>query len=144
MVDLADFLAAIDEVYRLRVAGDKAALMAHLAPDAQFHLVGEATLMPMVATGPGLAAPTIESLIDTFVFHTHERLDAIVEGDKAAVLTRITVSRPDGPRVTTVVYDLWTMGPDGRLASLLQFADTALVAHLMGRGAGAAADVASA
>ena len=132
MVDGTAFPAAIDEAYRLRTAGDKAALTAHLAPDAQFQLMGDATLMPGVATGPGRAAPSVEALIDTFVFHRIERLNAILEGDQAAVHSRLTVSRPGGPPVVTEIYDLWNMGADGKLASLLRFVDTALVARMMG------------
>jgi len=132
MADRAAFLAAIDETYRLRAAGDKAAVQAHLAADAQFRLAGDATLMPGVATGPGHAPPAIAALIDTFVFHEHERLNAIVEGDQAAVHWRVTVSRPGGQKVSTELYDLWTIGKDGKLTSVLQFVDTALVVRLMG------------
>ena len=130
MVDRAAFLAAIGEVYRLRIAGDKAALLAHIAPDAQFQLMGEPALMPGVATGPGRAAPTVEALIDTFVFHGAELLDSVVEGNKAAIHSRLTVSRPDGRKVVTEFCDLWTMGVDGKLSSLRQFTDTALVAEM--------------
>jgi ketosteroid isomerase-like protein len=134
MADRAAVLAAIDEVYRLRIAGDKSALEARFAPGAQIQLAGRAELMPGVAVGPADAGPTIAALIDTFVFHEHERLDAIVEGDKAAVRSRITVSRPGGETVTTELYDLWTIGEDGRPTSVLQFVDTALVAHMMTSG----------
>lgn len=131
MVDRTTALTAIQEVYRLRIAGDKPGLAELLAPNARLHLAGDATLMPGVATGPAEAMPTISALIDTFEFHKHELLDAVVEGDKAAVLSRITVSRPGGDTVSTEVYDLWTFGDDGRPASIHQFVDTALVRRLM-------------
>jgi ketosteroid isomerase-like protein len=139
MADRAAILAAIDEVYRLRIRGDKPAMQALFAPGARIQLAGAAELMPGVATGPADAAPTIAALIDTFVFHEHERLDAIVEGDKAAVRSRVKVSRPDGEIVTTELYDLWTIGEDGKPTSVLQFVDTALVARLMASAEAASA-----
>ena len=61
-----------------------------------------------------------------------ERLDAIVEGDKAAVRWKLTVSYHGGEPVTTEACDIWTLDADGKMASLLQFVDTSLVAKLAG------------
>ena len=81
-----EFLAAIDEIYALRVADDKT-LLGRIAPGATYQLMGEGNLMPGVATGRRDMAPTIEALIDAFQFHELKRVDAVVEGNKAAVLT---------------------------------------------------------
>jgi hypothetical protein len=46
MADRAAILAAIDEVYRLRIRGDKPAMQALFAPGARIQLAGAAELMP--------------------------------------------------------------------------------------------------
>lgn len=138
MPDRAQVLSIIDEAYACRVRGDKAAVAAFVAANATFRINGDASLMPNVATG-GAAMPTIGHLIDDFKFHEVERLDAIVEGDKAAVRWRIRLSYQDGEPVTTEACDLWTFGPDGKMTSLLQFVDTSLVAKLSAAGTAAAA-----
>ena len=130
MADRDAFLRTIDEGYAQRMAGNKDAMRRIFAPDAQFRIAGDPTLIPGVAASAGSAAPTVEALMDDFEFHDMERLDTIVEGDKAAVYSRVTLSYRGGHKVTTELYDLWTIDQDGRVTSMLQFADTALVARL--------------
>jgi ketosteroid isomerase-like protein len=130
MPDRATFLDIIDGAYACRMKGDKAGVAAFVAPGATFRIPGDRSLMPNVEAGGGAAMPTIGHLIDDFTFHDVERLDAIVDGDKAAVLWKLTVSYRGGEPVTTEVCDIWTVDADGKMTSLLQFVDTSLVAKL--------------
>jgi ketosteroid isomerase-like protein len=132
MPDRDQLLSNIDAAYAARIRGDKAALGAHFAPGATFRLAGNAGLVRgdlPVATSD--AEKAVSDLIDLFQFHDIERLDAVVDGDSAAVRWRLSVSTGGAPPVETEVYDLWKFDGEGRAVSLTQFADTALIAHML-------------
>lgn len=132
MPDRAAILNTIDQLYARRTANDKAGVNALLAPGATYRIGADPTLVPMMPVGPTDARAAIRALIDAVEFHHVERLEAVVDGDKAAVMWRVELSPAGGARVTTQLYDLWTMGEDGKLTSLVQFGDTALMAKLLG------------
>jgi ketosteroid isomerase-like protein len=129
MTDRDTMLRTIDELYARRVAGDKAGIAAMLAPGATFRIAGDA--IRGVPQGPGPAARSIAELIDEFVFHEIRRVDAVVEGNKLAVLLNARISRVGGEEINAELYDLWTFGADDKVTSGLQFGDTALVARLL-------------
>jgi len=131
MLTRDQIIDTIDWAYATRVRGDKAALAALWAEGATYGLGGEPTLIPRFPTGPGDAEPAVRDLIDLFTFHEVERIDDIVEGDRAAILWRVTLSRGDGECVTTQVSQLWTFTDDGKVLSLREFGDTALIAKLL-------------
>ena len=83
-----------------------------------------------IPVGPAAAAETVSQLIDRVRFHTVERLDALVEGSRAAVRWRATLSAGGGEPAETELYDLWTFDDQYRAISLVQFADAALIANL--------------
>ena len=126
-----DTLRIIDEAYGARQRGDKEALGTYWAPEATFQLVGTESLLKGLPLGPVGAAVSVDELIDRFQFHEVERLDSVVEGNKAAVRWRIKVSKPGEEPETTELFDLVTLTDDGRIASLVQFTDTALVKSMM-------------
>jgi len=132
MPDREAILRTIDEGYARRAAGDKAGVAAVLAPDATFRVAGDLSEMPWAPSYDRGAMPAIETLMDNFHFHAIERIGEIVEADKAAIHWRVTLSYNGGPQATTELYDFWTVRPDGKLGSLVQFADTALIARLSG------------
>ena len=123
----------MDRLYRARVAGDKDALAQVWAPGATYRMAGGATAMPDRMRGSGPARPATEQLIDTFVFHTAERLETVVEGDTAATRMRCEVTRKGSERhVETEIMDLWTFNSEGRVQSIVQYIDTALMLELLG------------
>jgi ketosteroid isomerase-like protein len=124
-------LKTIDELYVRRVAGDKTGVAALLAPGATFRIAGDSLPIPGIPPGEGPADRKIADLIDSFVFHGIERPDALVDGDRVAVLSRASISPVGGEPITAELYDLWTFAPDGKVASGLQFADAALVARVL-------------
>jgi ketosteroid isomerase-like protein len=130
MLDKAIILRTIDEAYATRAKGKKEELAKFWAPNASYRLVG-ADLPPPVPTGSSDPLESVNTLIDLFTFDKHERLDAIVEGNMAAVHWTSEVSTPSGRSAKTELYDLWKFNADGKAISLLQFADTALLERLV-------------
>jgi len=136
-MDRAEFLQTIDSLYAARKAGDKQALAAYWAPDAVFRIAGEAKLMSAaVPAGTEGAKETVEALIDKFQFHALERLNAVVEGNMAAIHWRVTFSTGGCAPLTTEICDLWTIRDDGKVVSLLQFTDTAMLLATLERAGG--------
>lgn len=131
MLERADVLKIIDDGYKARARGDKKALKKFWAPGARYHQVGDKSLVRSFPAGPGGALKSVEKIMDLVKFKNHKRLDAVVEGNKAAVRTRITASFMGGRPVKTELYDLWEINDAGKVVSLTQFTDTALLAKVM-------------
>ena len=131
MADREAMLRTIDRLYEARVKGDKAGVAALLAPGATFRIAGDPMPIPGVPPGEGPADRKIADLIDEFEFHEIERVDAVVDGDRVAQLSRVRISRKGGEAFDAELYDLWTFGPGGKIVSGLQFGDAALVARLV-------------
>ncbi len=126
-------LSTIDAIYAARVAGDTALAISFWTADATFQLVGDATLMHAMPVTPQSAHTSIGQMIDTFTFHSVERIDAIVEGNRAGVVLRVNVSvLGEAPR-ETLIYDLWDLDDNGHVKSLMEFADTAAVAQMLAK-----------
>src|SRR5688572_29534755 len=132
-MDRDEVLAIIDAAYVARQANDGAALAPFWAEDATFEIAGEASLLEAFpgGEGPCAAMPEIEKLMSFVKMSGVERIQAVVEGNRAAVLSRATVSFAGRPPFETLLYDLWELDDTGRVRSLLQFADTAKVVSEM-------------
>ena len=130
-MDRAQVLQQIEATYEARISGDKEGVAAHLAPGANFRIAGDASLLSGFPAGPEAAQSAIGQLIDRVQFHSHERLDTVIEGNNAAVHWRTTLSVDGKPPVTTEMCDLWRFDDEGRATSLLQFIDTGLLRQLL-------------
>ena len=131
MSDRDRILAAIDQAYADRKAGDTEALAGFWAPGATFRISGEPSLLPPVCTGTEAAGEAVAQLIHLIRFHDYRRLDALVEGNKAALRWEIDCSIGDGPVYTTEMAEFWEFDEDLRATSLLQFVDTAQLVQMM-------------
>ena len=131
MLDRTATLKIIDDAYDARRRGDKGALATYWASDAKYRLAGDGSLLAGMPVKPTNAVQATNDLIDRFKFEKVERLDALVDGNTASVHWRVTMVPPSGKSVTTELYDLWKFNPDGKIASLLQFGDTALLKSLI-------------
>jgi len=131
MLDKATILKTIDDAYATRARGDKDGLAKFLAPGATYRMAAQ-VLPPGFPEGSGDAKQSVDALIDLVKFESFERVDAIVEGNTAAVHWRVTFSTAKGGRAESELYDLWKFNPDGKAQSLLQFGDTALLNRLLG------------
>jgi ketosteroid isomerase-like protein len=131
-MDKASTRRVIDAIYAARIAGNKPALQAFLAPNAAYEMVGAQAFANPEMVGPTDAASAAERLVNDFRFHTLETLDAVIEEHKAAVFNRIEVSYRGGAPVVSEVCDLWEFDADGKVTSLRQFVDTDLIRRLIG------------
>ncbi len=135
MADRAGIEKVIEDVYAARAAKDLAAVERIFKPDAIFQLVGSPATFPGAGRAEGHAQlrAAIGSLIAAFDFLEQTKLASVIEGGKAAVHWRLKVKyNPTGEIFETELFDLWTL-EGGRVASLVQFCDTALVASVMAR-----------
>jgi ketosteroid isomerase-like protein len=130
MLDRDEMLASIEKAYEARVRGDKKALAGFFAANASFRIVGDDTLVGGVPFRGETPMDAIGELVDRFTFSDVERLATVVEGNKAAVRRRVTVTVPGKPPVGTELFDLIEFDDMGKITSFAQFADTALVRHL--------------
>jgi ketosteroid isomerase-like protein len=132
-MDAHNVLEIIEQFWQARVAADKAAVVGFLSKDATYEMVGASAFVDPVTVGPAAAAEkAAHQLIDDFQFHRLEQLATVVDGRKAAVVSRIEVSFRKGPRVTTDVCDFWEFDEAGKVRSLRQFVDTRLVQSMLG------------
>lgn len=127
MLDREAMLTTIENGYAARMRGDKEALDRLWAPDATFRIAGAA----MFAEGPADARAAVDALIDQVHFHSIERVATIIEGPRAAVHLSVTLSVGDGPRHVVEVLDIWHFAESGRVQSMVEFSDTALIATLL-------------
>jgi ketosteroid isomerase-like protein len=127
-----EVLAVIDAAYAARVAGDLATMRALAAEDGTFELAGETTLLrnfPVAGRVPSLSA--VNGLISLIRMIEIERLEAVVEGNRAAVLLHARMSFAGRPPFDTVLYDFVELDDDGRISTMIQFSDTARYAAEM-------------
>ena len=96
---------------------------------AHFEIAGDQGLQSVTLT---TAHPmeAISHLIDQFTFSDVELVDAIVEGRKIAARWKLKVAVDGREPVATQLFDLIELADDGKIRSLVQFADTALVREL--------------
>jgi len=130
MLNRDQALEIVQKAYQARVDGDKDALAKYWAPNANFKINGDQSLMehvPLSASEPMIA---ISALIDRFRFSDLERLTEVVEGRNLAILWAVTITVEDKEPVRTQLFDLMTLDEDGKIASFVQFGDTALIRHL--------------
>lgn len=124
-------LETIDRFWKVRVAGDKAGVRGFMAPDATYEMVGAKAFADPRMVGPAPAGPTADTLIDAFRFDRVERVTAVVDGNRAAVVIAIEVSFRGGAPVKSEACDLWEFDDAGKVKSLRQFVDTALVNRMI-------------
>ncbi|MEA3054521.1 MAG: hypothetical protein QOG72_3424 [Sphingomonadales bacterium] len=122
-------LATVDAALEARTAGQD---VAHFfAPGAMFRIAGEPSLYGDFPAGPGDAVSTVAELMQRVNFDSCKRIDAIVEGNRAACRWQIDFSIDGGPAATTEVGDLWTFDEEGRVVDLVQFVDSALLVRML-------------
>jgi len=126
-----EIVEAVDEFWKARVAGDKAAVMALMARDAEYEMPGARGVGAPESYGPGPVAVALDRLVDDFTFHSYEQRNMIVEGAKAAAVSLMEVSYRGGPRALTEICDVWEFDRQGKISSLKQFVDTDLVRRMM-------------
>lgn len=130
MLSRAQILDLIDDIYARRVDGDKAEFAKIWADGATYQMAGTPETLGEAMTQRTDARQMVGELIDQFNFHAVELIDSVVEGNRAAIMMSIRVSTANGPTYDTRVFNLWEFDDDGKALSLIEFADTALVATM--------------
>jgi uncharacterized protein (TIGR02246 family) len=134
-MDRSQIEAIVDKAYAARKAGDAETLTALFRPDAVFRVAGAPESFPIAVDAKGEAQirEGFRGLVEKLQFLQMEPLDLIVEGDKAARRWRARIRHiASGETYETEASDVWTF-KDGKVASLIQFVDTAQVADLLDR-----------
>ena len=133
MNDRAAIEATLKAAYAARIRGDVETTVGFFTNDAVFALAGakEASPVAMRCTDRESLRSAMSGLVGAFEFKDHQIVSLIVEGPRAAVHTRARVrATGSGEEVTTEMVDLVTFR-DGKIASFLEFCDTALAAKLL-------------
>ena len=127
-----DMLTKVEAAYQARRTGDFEALEAIVAPDAVFTTAGDETL---VAHLPGARDVGVrgaaKALFDSIELRTLDRLDAVAEGNRVAILWKTTVVVPDRDPFETLLFDLWEFDDSGKISKGTQFVDTAKFVEVM-------------
>ena len=127
-----ELLMIIDAAYGARASGNPAELEGFWAPGATFELAGDNGLLadfPADGCGPG--HQSVAALMELVEFKAFERIDAVVEGRRAAVLWHAVVSFAGREPFGTMLCDLFEVDAEGKVSSVLQFVDTARIAAEM-------------
>jgi ketosteroid isomerase-like protein len=123
------------EAYAARQRGDTDAIVQLFTPDARFVMSGSSQMSPVAMRVEG-AEPfrtALAGMIKTFIIEDHQVVSIVVDGNRAAVHWRATIrSSVTGDRLQSDLCDLVEFR-DGRIASFVEFCDTAAAARLMGR-----------
>lgn len=130
MLDRDAVLQTVKEVYAARVSGNQEEVARYWANDAQFEFVGEPALLHSAGLHASSTMETIGRLMERFQFDDLELLDAVVEGNRIAARWRVNVATDGRSPVGTQFFDLITLDEEGKIASFVQFADTALVREM--------------
>ena len=128
----AEIETMIRTFYAARVAGNVQEIVDVMAADVDFALAGDPAASPVAGTlrGSEKLHPHVTKLVQAFKFNTYEIVSLVVEGSKAVVHARASVtSTATGETVDTELADFFTF-KDGRVAAFVQFCDTALAGKL--------------
>ena len=127
-----DMLAKVEAAYAARRSGDFAALEAVVSPDAVFSYGGEQSFITSVpASGAGSVHQAARELYERIKIHHLQRVEAVAEGNRVAILWRTTLEAPGGQPFETHMFDLWEFDQSGKICKGTQFLDTAkLVAEM--------------
>jgi ketosteroid isomerase-like protein len=136
-MDRASVEKVIREGYAARMRGDLDVTCHYFSDDASFAIAGSPEASPVASsvTGCGNIRGALAGLMGAVEFLRHDFLDVVVEGDRAAVHSRVRLrATGTGEEAETDFLDLITVR-DGKIHSFMQFCDTALAAKLLGGGA---------
>ncbi len=124
-----DMLDVITRAYAARATGDLEGLVAEFHPEGTFNLLGDKSALHLVGSFKGhpLLLEAFGQFTAHFAFEQRDILTEVVEGDHAAIRSRLVIRyRPNKKVFTTEILDLFSF-KDGKIIELIEFADTALI-----------------
>ncbi|XUM19948.1 nuclear transport factor 2 family protein [Bradyrhizobium oligotrophicum S58] len=129
MEDREVLLKQVRRAYKARDTGALEDMMAECHPDVVFTLAGDRNATQVLGSmcGHPQVKDALAKLIDTFEFAHRNILTELVDNDRVAVRSRLTVrSCPTNMTRETEILDLFRI-QDGKIVELIEFADTALI-----------------
>jgi ketosteroid isomerase-like protein len=129
MTSRDEMLETIMQAYKAREEGNIEGLMAAFHPNAVFDLKGDKRNLEVAGTveGHSNVRAALSHFIEVFQFKKRDILDIIVDGDRAAVHSRLEVSFvPNNKSFTSDVLDIFRFD-GGKIIKLEEFTDTALI-----------------
>lgn len=121
-----EMLAKVEAAYQARRSGDFDKLNELVARDAAWSLAGEESLLKgMPGTGRVNVHEAARQLFETIELRTLERVDAVAEDNRVAILWRTTAAIAGKEPFETLMFDLWEFDDSGRICRGTQFVDTA-------------------
>ena len=132
MTDRETMRKLIEQAYAERASGNLEGVMAAFHADAVFELVGDNKVLALAGAvrGHPNVREAITGFIGAFEFIKRDIISFIADGDRAAVHSRLTIRFvPRDITFTTELTDLFRF-QDGKIAELVEFADTALLKEL--------------
>jgi ketosteroid isomerase-like protein len=136
MTDRKTIETVIKRCYAARQKGDIETMMAAFDKDGAFGLAGSKEMVAAVGTTRGHQAirENMTGLIAAFDFIDRDIICTVIDGERAAVHSRVEIKYiPRGRTFTTDLLDLFLF-KDGKIVELVEFADTALIKDLMSAG----------
>jgi ketosteroid isomerase-like protein len=134
MKNREELLDQIRRAYTARDKGELETLMAEFHPEAVFTLAGNRQSLAVAgsALGHTRVKEGMAKFIATFEFVKRDILSELVDGERAAVHSHITVRMVGSinSQHKTDLLDLFRF-KDGKIIELIEFADTALIGKLM-------------
>ena len=132
MTDREAMRKLVEQAYADRDSGNIDGVMAAFHADAVFELVGDNKVLALagaVRSHPNVRE-AMTGFIGAFQFIKRDIISFIADGDRAAVHCRLTIRFvPKDLTFTTELTDLFKF-QDGKIAELVEFADTALIKHI--------------
>jgi ketosteroid isomerase-like protein len=121
-----DMVAKVEAAYQARRTGDFDKLRELVADDAAFTTAGEKSLVGALPGASGVSVhQAARELFDAVELRTLERLQAVAEDNRVAILWRTTAVVGDGEPFETLMFDLWEFDASGKISRGTQFVDTA-------------------
>jgi ketosteroid isomerase-like protein len=133
MTDRKTIEALIEKSYNARKTGNVEDLMSAFHPEAVFELVGSKATLAVAGASRGHqdVQTTLTGFVEAFEFIHRDIISITIDGDRAAVHSRIKVRFIAGNKtVTTDILDSFRF-KDGKIIELVEFADTALIKDMM-------------
>lgn len=122
----------LKKAYSARVRGDVDGCVQAFTVDATFAIAGDPNACSAATScvGAGAIRSVLSGLMAGFEFLEHDIVALIIDGDRAAVHARVRVRVPaTGQEAVTETVDLVAF-KDGKIASFVQFCDTALAGRM--------------
>ena len=121
----------LDSILAARQRGDIATLLSHLAPGATYRLAVSPRVFPPFGEGPVDAREAVAGLADQFQFDQVERLSTLIQGNVAMIQWRVSASVRGGEPAESELLDIWRFDASGKIESIVEFADTALMLQML-------------